>query len=73
MDDMLEELIDRFGDLPKKVQQLLQIANLKALAHSADVAVVEQKQDTYRFVMYEKATFGSGKNSGTSGKISGAI
>ncbi|GCA65973.1 transcription-repair-coupling factor [Mediterraneibacter butyricigenes] len=61
MDDMLEELIDRFGDLPKKVQQLLQIANLKALAHSADVAVVEQKQDTYRFVMYEKARSDPGK------------
>ena len=60
-DDMLEELIDRFGDLPKKVQQLLQIANLKALAHSADVAVVEQKQDTYRFVMYEKARSDPGK------------
>ena len=23
MDDMMEELIDRFGDIPKKVQQLL--------------------------------------------------
>ena len=30
MDDMLEELIDRFGDVPRKVQQLLQIAGLKA-------------------------------------------
>ena len=29
MDDMTEELIDRFGDLPKKVQQLLHIAALK--------------------------------------------
>ena len=26
MDDMTEELIDRFGDIPKKVQQLLHIA-----------------------------------------------
>ena len=32
MDDMMEELIDRFGDIPKKVQQLLHIAALKGLA-----------------------------------------
>lgn len=55
MDDMLEELIDRFGDPPRKVQQLLKIAMLKALAHSADIVAVEQKSEKYRFTMYEKA------------------
>ncbi len=55
MDDMLEELIDRFGDVPKKVQQLLRIALLKALAHSAYVIAVEQKGETIKFVMYEQA------------------
>lgn len=55
MDDMLEELIDRFGDVPKKVQQLLSIALLKALAHSAYIVSVEQKGEVLRFTMYEKA------------------
>ena len=55
MDDMLEELIDRFGDVPKKVQQLLSIALLKALAHSAYVTAVEQKGEVIKFVMYEQA------------------
>lgn len=55
MEDMLEELIDRFGDVPKKVQQLLNIALLKALAHQVYVASVEQKGDVIKFVMYEKA------------------
>ena len=55
MDDMLEELIDRFGDVPKKVQQLLSIAMLKALAHSAYVIAVEQKGEKIKFVMYEQA------------------
>ncbi len=55
MDDMIEELIDRFGDIPRKVQQLLNIAGLKALAHSAYVTSVEQKADAYQFIMYEKA------------------
>ncbi len=55
MDDMMEELIDRFGDVPRKVQQLLSIALLKALAHSVYVIAVEQKGDVFKFVMYEKA------------------
>jgi transcription-repair coupling factor (superfamily II helicase) len=55
MDDMIEELIDRFGDIPRKVQQLLNVAGLKALAHSAYVTAVEQKGDSYQFMMYEKA------------------
>ena len=55
MDDMLEELIDRFGDVPRKVQQLLHIALLKALAHQAYVVSVEQKGDVIKFIMYEKA------------------
>lgn len=55
MDDMTEELIDRFGDIPKKVQQLLHIAALKGLAHSAYVTAVEQKGSDIRFTMYERA------------------
>lgn len=55
LDDMTEELIDRFGDIPKKVQQLLHIAALKSLAHSAYVTAVEQKGETIRFTLYERA------------------
>ena len=55
MDDMMEELIDRFGDIPKKVQQLLHIAALKGLAHEAYVTAVEQKGEAFKFTMYEKA------------------
>lgn len=55
MDDMIEELIDRFGDIPKKVQQLLQIAMLKSLAHSAYVTSVEAKGGELKLTMYERA------------------
>lgn len=55
LEDMTEELIDRFGDIPKKVQQLLVIASLKSLAHSVDVTAIEQKGEEIRFTMYEKA------------------
>lgn len=55
MEDMLEELIDRFGDTPKKVQQLLEVAYLKGIAHSLDIISVEQKGGVFKFVMFEKA------------------
>ena len=55
MDDMIEELIDRFGDIPRKVQKLLAIANLKAMAHRLYITAVEQKGEEYRFTMFEHA------------------
>ena len=58
---MAEELTDRFGDIPKKVEKLLEAAGLKALAHSVYVTAVEQKGETYYFTMYEKARIQSRK------------
>ena len=55
MEDMVEELIDRFGDIPKKVEMLLTVAQLKALAHKVYVTAVEQKGDTYTLAMFERA------------------
>lgn len=53
-DDMLEELMDRFGEPPRSVQNLLAIANLKALAHQAFVTEVSQKGDFIKFTMFER-------------------
>jgi len=55
MDDMMEELIDRFGDIPRKVHKLLEISHIKSLAHQVYVISVEQKGDEYKFTMYERA------------------
>lgn len=41
-DDMLEELIDRFGEPTKAVLNLLAIARLKALAHQGYVTEIKQ-------------------------------
>lgn len=54
-EEMLEELIDRFGEPPKSVQNLLTIARLKSLAHSAYIKEVIQKEDSLKLVMYEHA------------------
>lgn len=61
MDDMLEELLDRFGDIPKKAYLLLRVAAIKALANTVYVTAVEQQGDVYKFVMYEKAKVDPGK------------
>ena len=52
---MLEELLDRFGEPPRSVLNLLEIASVKALAHSAYVTEVSEKADFIRFTLYEKA------------------
>lgn len=55
MEEMTEELIDRFGDFPKKVETLLEVARLKSFAHEVYITQIEQKGETYTFTMYEKA------------------
>ena len=55
MEDMTEELLDRFGDIPKKVEKLLKVAALKTMAHAAYVTSVEQKGVRFVFTMYERA------------------
>ena len=52
---MLEELIDRFGDLPKSVENLLYIAKIKSMAHKVYLTEVSQKGDSLKFTLYEKA------------------
>lgn len=54
-DDMLEELVDRFGEPPKSVQNLLMIAYLRALAHSVYLTEVSQKGDFIKLTLFEKA------------------
>lgn len=54
-DDMLEELIDRFGDLPKPVMNLLAVARLKAAAHRAYVTEIKQTGREVKITLYEKA------------------
>lgn len=54
-DDMLEELLDRFGEPGKAVLNLLAIAKLKAIAHQGYITEIKQTGKTVRFTLYEKA------------------
>lgn len=54
-DEMADELMDRYGELPRPAQNLLQIALIRAMAHEAGVAQMTQKGQETKFVMYPKA------------------
>ncbi len=59
--EMTDELTDRFGDLPKSVENLLFIAKVKSLAHQVYVTDICQKGDTLKFTLYEKARIDAAK------------
>ncbi|MBQ9200029.1 MAG: transcription-repair coupling factor [Lachnospiraceae bacterium] len=54
-DVIIEELKDRFGDAPKSVMRLFDIAYLKSIAHAAYITDIKYITDTVYFVMWPKA------------------
>lgn len=53
--DMQEELMDRFGELPASVNNLLNVAFVKALAHKAYMVQVIHRGYEVKFFLYQKA------------------
>ena len=53
--DMQEELMDRFGDMPASVNNLLNIAYIKSICHSVYVTSLVHRNDEIKLVMYNKA------------------
>ena len=47
--DLLDEMLDRYGEVPKPVLALLDVALLRAAAAKAGVSDITQKQDVLRF------------------------
>ena len=54
-DDRMDELIDRFGEPPESVMNLLDIALLKVHAHQNFITGITEKPNGIRIVMYEQA------------------
>jgi transcription-repair coupling factor (superfamily II helicase) len=52
-DDMIDELIDRYGDVPKQVDNLVQVALLRSLASNCGVTEITQKGDSISFGLRE--------------------
>ena len=54
-DDMIDELVDRFGEPPQSVCNLLDIALLKVQAHDSFITAIAQKPNEVRISMYQQA------------------
>ena len=49
--DLMDEMIDRYGEPPKPVLALLDVALLRAAAAKAGVSDITQKKDALRFTL----------------------
>jgi transcription-repair coupling factor (superfamily II helicase) len=49
--DLLDEMMDRYGEAPKSVLALLDVALLRAAAAKAGVSDITQKKDVLKFVL----------------------
>ena len=56
-EDMTEELTDRFGTVPKPVENLLEIAYLRVLAKEVFVTEIKCEGRTIKFSVYEHAAY----------------
>ncbi len=53
-DEMLDEIIDRFGDPPSQVNSLIQVALLRGAAGAAGINAIKQKGGALVFELYEE-------------------
>ena len=55
MEDLSEELVDRYGDVPDVCDNLLQIALLKAMCHAVYIRELKQTKGEITMMLYPKA------------------
>ncbi len=71
--DMQDELIDRFGDMPAPVENLLAIALNKSIARQMYVTSITQKSDTIRVVFSPEAPVDAARIPRLITKMNGAL
>ena len=57
MDDMTDELIDRFGELPRPARNLLLVADLKAWAHKASITEMKIRDGEVAMAIHPQPAF----------------
>lgn len=55
LEDIQDELIDRFGDMPKEVENLIYAASIKAAAHELYITEIKANRREIRFTMFKSA------------------
>jgi len=59
--DMQDELTDRFGDIPRTVDNLMNIALIKAMAHKLYITDIKGGKKGFKLVMYPQAKINTEK------------
>lgn len=59
--DILDELIDRYGEPPRSVQNLLKIGLIKGLAHELEITEVQMRNGEVELVVLPNARFDGSK------------
>ncbi len=72
-EEMMEELIDRFGEPPKSVECLLEIAQLRAKAHACYYTEIKEFEDKIKFVFYYQAKINPANIMQMAGKYEGSL
>lgn len=61
LSDMTDELIDRFGDPPKSVMNLLGVSLLRSRAHEVYITEIKQKGKKYKISLYPEGKLDASK------------
>ncbi len=60
-EEMLDELIDRFGEPPRSVQNLLMVSRLRGQAHDVYITEIKETAEGIVFSLYERAQLDAAK------------
>ena len=70
---MTDELVDRFGEPPRSVENLLAIAQLRAKAHDCYYTEIKESRDKIKFAFYYQAKINPGNIMQMAEKYEGAL
>ena len=73
LEDIQDELIDRFGDMPREVENLLEAAAVKAEAHKNYITEIKANRSEIRLTMYKNARAATEKIPEVLSKYKGAL
>lgn len=72
-EDMIEEMTDRYGDVPKDVLNLLEVSMIRVLAHKVYVEDLSDREKTIQFNFFENANINPGGFVELLGKYNGKL
>ena len=73
LEELLDELLDRFGDPPEAVQNLIAVSEIRSLAHTAYITEIRESRTEIRIILYENARLDAARFAELIGKYRGKL